>query len=104
MITNAVFNFNEFQCGPAISTGSIEISYSDGLKITDGAINIELTNTFTSPAPPDPFNPIPPASDVEVVNLSGNFSPDGKTASGDWTATFNDNSCSQGKWTAGPNE
>jgi hypothetical protein len=101
-ITDATFNFSNFQCGPGSQSGSIQVTYNDGLKIDDGQIKIEFQNTASSPVPPDPFNPMPPSMDTQIITLTGKFNPDGKSAAGDWTATFDGATCSQGKWNAVP--
>ena len=101
-IMDATFNFTNFQCGPGSQSGSIQVSYNNGLKIDNGQINIELQNNVSSPVPPDPFNPIPPSMDTQIITLTGKFTSDGKSASGDWIATFNGTTCSQGKWDAVP--
>ena len=102
MITDAVFNFSDFQCGPGSQSGSIKVSYNNGLKITNGKINIELTNDVSMPVPPDPFNPVPPSIDTQIITLNGQFASDGKSASGTWIGTYNGSTCSQGKWDAVP--
>jgi hypothetical protein len=101
-IMDATFNFVNFQCGPGSQSGSIQVTYNNGLKIESGKIAIELQNNVSAPVPPDPFNPVPPSMDTQTITQTGKFAPDGKSASGDWIAKFNAAPCSQGKWSAAP--
>ncbi len=104
MIIDAAFNFTGFQCGPVSQSGSVDVTYTDGMKITNGEFSLELDMSDSSPNPPDPFNPVPPSTNDQVLTLTGKFNADGKTASGSWVGTYNGSTCSQGKWEAAPSK
>jgi hypothetical protein len=104
-ISKVTYDFKGFKCGPVSRSGAVSVTFQDGKKIDKGALALELDMGGGAPAPmpPNPMAPSIPTKPVkQTLKITGKFSSDGKSASGDWTGTNGDSVCSSGKWEASP--
>lgn len=85
------YNFTALKCDGMTHSGGMKITFGSGLSIDNGNFSIQTDLSM------DPF-----AITKEILTIDGKFSPDGKTASGDWADTLEATVCASGTWNATP--
>jgi hypothetical protein len=87
-ITEFLIKFSDWRCGGVRHSGSIKLTYNQGLPIQDHCFEFELDLST------DPF-------EDEPLEINGCFNESGDQATGTWEARINRQICS-GTWEAAP--